>query len=267
MSMIDPNGPAPAPVVDPAAPPVVEDALVVPAAPKTEEPPAPKPAPAKTFTVEDIEKARQEEKDKLYKSLEETRAELAQMRQEREAREKAAADAQAAAEEAARKAAEEEMSAKDLIAQKEAEWNQRFASMQADQERNAALLEQERRFSQLQSYIARRAAEEADSILPELLDEITGSTEEEVENTINRMKAKSEAILANVVQAQRSQRQGMRGAPVTAPPVGPMDNNTEYETVTADDLRNMDMATYAKNRDRLLGAAGARVQNKGLYGS
>lgn len=229
--------------------------------------PTPPPAPAgRTFTAEDIERARREEKDKVYKTLEDTKTELEALRKEREDRQKREADAQRQAEEAAKKAAEDEMSAKELIEQKEREWQARFDQEAAERQRMEATLEMERRYSALQEYRAVRLAEEGDEIVPELRDMVTGNSEEEIEQSLSDLKDRSARILGNVLAAQQQQRAGMRGVPVTAPPVGPMDNEPGYEQVTADDIRNMDMATYSKNRQRLLGAAGSRIQERGLYG-
>jgi len=47
----------------------------------------------------------------------------------------------------------------------------------------------------------------------------------------------------------------------TAPPVGPMETQTEYQTLTAEDIRNMPMEQYAKMRDRLMNA----VPRRGRY--
>src|SRR5882724_1948182 len=53
-------------------------------------PPATETKPTKTFTAEDIERVRKEEKDKLYKSIEDMKGQLAAVTKEREDREKAA---------------------------------------------------------------------------------------------------------------------------------------------------------------------------------
>jgi hypothetical protein len=45
-----------------------------------------------------------------------------------------------------------------------------------------------------------------------------------------------------------------------------MENEMSHQTLTNEDLQNMDMATYAKNRDRILGSLNSRTQDRGLYG-
>jgi hypothetical protein len=239
----------------------------VPPPPKTEgSGPPPEIKPVKTFTAEDIEKARKEEKDKLYKSIEDMKTQLVAVTKEREDREKAAKDAEKAAAAVAKAKADEEKSAKELLAEKEQEWEKRFSQIDADRQRSDALLDQERRFSALQDYRTARLTEEAENIMPELIDYVRGSTQEEIDAAIQLAKEKTATVVGNFQAAQQGQRQGQRTASVTSPPVGPMEqNNQGYETLTADDIRGMDMATYAKRRDQLLGAA-AKNRNQGLFG-
>lgn len=222
--------------------------------------------PSKTFTADDIEKARKEEKDKLYGRLQTMEEELKATKAEREAREKAAKDAEKTAAAEAKKRAEEELSAKELLTQKEAEWEQRFQTIEADRQRSDALLDQERKFASVMDYKTRRLTEEAETIMPELRDYVTGMSEEEIEASLASAIEKTARIVGNIQQATQQQRQQQRGASVTSPPVGPLEQNNEgYETMTADDIRGMDMATYAKNRDRLIKAAKDN-RNKGLFG-
>jgi hypothetical protein len=268
MTIIDP-GTGTKPVVDPAPP--EPTGVVIPKEDPTPPPPPagdPKPpaAPAgKTFTTEDIEKARKEEKDKLYKSIEDMKGELSAMKAEREAREKAAKDAEKAAKDAEKAKTEEEMSAKQLLEQRAQEWEQRFAEMQANQAKAEALLEQERKFSGLMEYRSQRMQAEVDNILPQLIDMISGGSEEEIEQSIERLKAKTAQIVGDVQQAQQAQRQGMPGTKITAPPSGPMEAQPGTETLTAEDIRNMDMNEYGKKRHLLMGAA-AQKRNQGLFG-
>lgn len=222
--------------------------------------------PTKTFTAEDIEKARKEEKDKLYKSIEDMKGQLALVTKEREDREKAAKEAEKAAAAAAKAKADEEKSAKELLAEKEQEWNQKFAQIEADRQRSDALLDQERKFASLMDYRTKRIAEESENIMPELIDYVTGMSEEDIDKAIADAKEKTARIVGNIQQATQQARQQQRGPSVTSPPVGPLEQNSEgYETLTADDIRGMDMATYAKRREQLLGAA-SKNRQRGLFG-
>lgn len=221
---------------------------------------------AKTFTQEDIERIRKEEKDKLYKSIEDMKAQVSNLTKEREEREAALKKQQEQAEAEAKKKAEEEMSAKELLEQQRQEYEARFAQIEADRQRSEALLEREREFSQIQEYRTQRLAAEAENIMPELRDYVTGLTQEEIDASIALAIEKTNAVVTNLRQAQQQQRQQAKGASITSPPTGPIEDTQQgYETMSADDIRGMDMATYAKNRDRLMKAA-SNNRNRGLFG-
>lgn len=271
MSNTNPNEPV---MTDPPGQPPAGDTIQIPKDPPANggpvtDPVIPKadPKAPRTFTMEDIEKVRKEEKDKLYSRIDSMDNELKAMREEREKREAAERKAQEEAAAAQQARQQEEMSAKELLAQKEQEWNQRFSQIEAERQRSEAILEQERRLGALTNYRVNRLQEEQENILPELRDLVTGNSEQEIEASLASLRERTERILGNVQAAQQQQRTGMRGVPVTAPPVGPMDNQPEYETVTAADIAAMDMATYSKYREKLLGASSQRsATNKGLFG-
>lgn len=246
--------------------------IIVPQEPK-EEVKAEEPT-SKYFTEEDINKARQQEKDKLYGRLEEAQNRMKSMEEQLSVLAKEREEAIKQAEEKARAEAElqkqrelEELSAKDLLTKKEDEFNQRintveqewaekFQQLEAERQAQAALLEKERSLQALEVYRQRRVHEESESIIPELIDLIQGNSEEEIENSIGVLRARSSAIIESIQQASQPTR--LKGAPVTAPPTGPLENNTEYQTMTADDIRNMPMDQYAKMRERLLQARPVR---------
>lgn len=247
----------------PQDPPPPEPTLQIPV-----DPPAPQdpPDPDKIFTREDIEKARREEKDKLYSRIEAMDSEVKRLREEREERERLAAE-QAAEEEARRKAeAEEEMSVRELLQAKEQEWQNQFAQVQAEREEERRLFEMERQFQALEQYRLQALQANEDDIMPELRDMVGGNTQEEIDQAVALAKDKTARILANMTAAQQQVRQTQRGASVTAPAAGPMENQTNYQTLTADDIRNMDMDTYRQNREKLLGALGSQTRDQGLYG-
>jgi hypothetical protein len=220
------------------------------------------------FTKDDIEKARKEEKDKLYGRLQAMEAEIAETRKEREERLAAEEAARQEAEAAARRAAEEEMSAKELIEAKDREWSEKIARLEAEREEERRVFEMERQFQELERYRVQALAAAEDEIMPELRgpEDIRGNTPEEIDAAIALAKDKTARILANVQAVQQQARQAQRGVSVTAPPVGPMENDTNYQTLTADDIRNMDMDTYRQNREKILGALGHQTKNQGLYG-
>jgi hypothetical protein len=243
--------------------------ITVPAA--VVEPPAPVPAESR-FTAEDIQKARQQEKDKLYQRLQAQEEQIKGFTAELEAQRKSREEAQAADERKAQEAAaeakrraEEEMSAKDLLAQKEQEWTSRFDQMERQREEERTLFAKEQEFNALQSYIQRRVGEETNEIAPELLDFVGGNSQEEVETSINTVKAKTQAILESVQQAAIQQRASMRGvSPTGYSTTGPMDTDPGTKSYSLTDLRDMPMSEYAKIRGQL-GVGNVAQNQRGLY--
>jgi hypothetical protein len=231
------------------------------------------PAPAEPrFTAEDIQRARQEEKDKLYKRLESVETQnkkfLDEIEQQRAAREAAQAEEEQRRQEAAAQAkalAEADMSAKDLLAQKEQEWTARFTQFEQERAQERALFAKEQEFNALQSYIQRRVGEEQENIAPELLDFVTGNTQAEVESSINTVKEKTQAILESVQQAAIQQRASMRGvSPTGYSTTGPMDTDPGHKSYSLADLSAMPMSEYAKIRGQL-GVGQAAQNQRGLY--
>lgn len=226
----------------------------------------------KTFTEDDVESIRKQEKDKMYKRLEEADIRVKSMEEqmaiiaaEREAARKEAEERAAKEAELLRQRELEELSAKELLLKKEDEFNQRISSVEQEwQARLAeiehqrasqeALLEKERQLQALEHYRQSRLQQEQETIIPELIDLVSGNTEEEIEQSISVLRQRSSAIIESIQQATAQQQGRLRGAPVTAPPVGPMETQTEYQTLTAEDIRNMPMEQYTKMRERLLNA-------------
>lgn len=250
----------------------VGDTITVPVTPTPET----TPVPDARFTAADIERIRKEEKDKLYGRLEETRKAQEQLLAEVEALkgakksevDAAAAQARKEAEEAARKRWEES-EAKDLIASVQSEWEQKFQNLEREREQERLLFQKEQEFSQLQNFVQKRVSEEtaAGNIAPELVDLVSGNTPDEVESSLNILKAKTQAILESVQQAQVAARAQMRGVSSAGYAAsGPMDTTSGTQTYSASDISGMSMAEYAKVRGSLLGAASAQQQNRGLYG-
>jgi hypothetical protein len=250
------------PVDSPAVEQFVEDAM--------------KKTTSKTFTEDDVENIRKQEKDKMYKRLEEADARVKAMEEqlgllstEREKAQKEAEERAAKEAELIRERETSELSAKELLLKREDEFNvklsqieqdykNRFDDIERQRAQQEALLEKEREMQALNSYRNRRLQEEQESIIPELIDLIAGNSEEEVENSIAVLRTRSNAIIESIQQATAQQQSRLRGVPPTAPPVGPMENQTEYQTLTAEDIRNMPMEQYAKMRDRLMNASPRR---------
>ena len=229
--------------------------------------PAPQPDGETYFTQEQVEAIRRQEKDKLYNKIDSMQSQLDAFNADRE-EQKRRAEEEAARAEAERKAREEEeMSAKELLARKEdefeqrlntaqAEWEERFNAQQAENDAQRAVLEQERKYQELESYKARRLTEEAENIMPDLIDFVHGNTEDEIEASISTAIAKSSAIVESIQQAMPQPRTPVRGIPATgSTPIGPMETQTEQQVLTTQDIQSMSMEAYAQNRERLLAAA------------
>lgn len=255
----------------------------VPGAPEVVPPPVvdnPAASTERTFTATEIARARQEEKDKLYPrltaaeeaakahaaQLQAMQSEIAQLSADRQAREAEAAQRVKDAQDAAKAKANDEMSAKELLAESNKEWQGRFDQLLQERERDQAILQKEREFAELQNFTQRRVAEESENIAPELLDLVAGNTREEIEASLSIMKAKTAQILEGVQGAQQFARMNQKGVSLTGYSTsGPMDNDPANQTVSATDLQNMSMSKYAELRGKLgIGNSGSR--DRGLFG-
>jgi hypothetical protein len=233
---------------------------------------------SKLFTEDEVQRIRQQEKDKMYKRLEESDSRVKTMEEQLSVIAKEREDAIHEAEERAKREAEvlrqremEELSAKELLTRKETEFNTRISQVEQEwqskldnieQQRAAqeALLEKERAMQALESYRQRRLTEEQETIIPELRDLVAGNSQDDIENSIAVLRDRSNAIMESIQQAAQSSRP--RGTQVTSPPVGPLDTQMEQQTFSAEDIRNMPMDQYAKMRDRLLSA---RTPGRGRF--
>ena len=222
----------------------------------------------KIFTEDEVENIRKQEKDKLYKRIEEAESRYKSMEEQVTSlasdREKAIKEATEIArkeEEIRRQREFDELSAKELLKRTEdefnvkiknvdAEWQSRFAQIEAERSAQSALLDKERQLREVETYRQRRVHESQDEIIPELIDLVAGNTPEEIEASVEILRQRSAAIIESIQQATQPSR--VRGVVVTSPSVGPMETQTEYQTLNAEDIRNMTMDQYVKMRDRLL---------------
>ena len=225
-----------------------------------------------SFTADDLAKARAQEKQKLYPQMEKMQEELAKAKAlaeelaNKEAEREAERNAKAA-ERAAKKKQEEEqeLTFKELLSKKEQEFQSQLEAERLEREKAFALLDRERQFQDLMSYRAQRIEQERDTIVPQLIDLVSGNTQDEIEQSIATLKDKSAGIMQDVQQATANAKQQMVGARVTAPASGPLDNNSEQQSYTPDSIRDMSLADYAKQRAKLLGTA-ASNRGQGLFG-
>lgn len=223
------------------------------------------------YSADDLAKAREQEKAKLYPQMEKMKEELATLKKARE--EEAAKEAERAAARAAKdaeKAAkakqkeEEELSVKELLSKKEQEWQSQLEAERLERERAFAMLEKEREFQELNNYRQGRLEQERDNIVPELIDLISGNTKDEIEQSISMLKEKSASISSSVQQAMQTAKQQMAGTRITNPAAGPLDNDSSQQSLTPDSIRDLSMAEYAKQRAKLLGTA-ASNRGQGLF--
>jgi len=225
-----------------------------------------------SFTADDLAKARAQEKQKLYPQMEKMQEELAKAKalaedlaskeEQREA-ERNAKNAERAAKK--KQEEEQELTFKELLSKKEQEFQSQLDAERLEREKAFALLDRERQFQDLMSYRAQRIEQERDTIVPQLIDLVSGNTQDEIEQSIAMLKEKSSSILASAQAAMQSAKQQMVGARVTAPASGPLDNDSEQSSYSPDSLRDMSMADYAKQRAKLLGSA-ASNRGQGLFG-
>jgi hypothetical protein len=272
MPLGDPAAAPPAPPAPPAAPapqpvPGVPGVTVV-------MPPAPAPTPGEFLTREEaltlVEKARREEHDKLYPQLSQLSVfeqQVAELTADKTAREAADAEALRLAEEEAECVRLEAQTAVERLAEEQAATNRRMDELAAERDRERVLREKEMEFAELSRYRYDRLQAEAEAIAPQFVDFVRGNTREEIDSSIDAVKAKTAEILEQIggaqLQQRRQQAPGVTGAP-------PIDQNQQFEQreqeFTADDLRNMTMEEYAAMRGPLLQAAGRQVAERGYGG-
>lgn len=238
--------------------------------------PTPPPAAPQAFTAEDIARARQEEKDKLYPEIEKAKAKISEFDKfkqnfETEAQAKADAAAKQAREEAeaAAKAKFEESDAKTLLAEAEQKWQSKFETIQQERASEHALFEREQEYHRLKEYAVAKvnASLQANELAPELADYVSGNNEAEIDASLEFAKQKTQQIVTGIQQAQVQARAAMPGVSTAGfAATGPMDTEPGHKTFTLEELNAMPMSEYAKHRNALLGAQASTQQNRGLYG-
>jgi hypothetical protein len=218
---------------------------------------------AKGYTEDDLKKVREQEKSKLYPQIDSLKEELTLLKKRDEERTAEVERAKAEAELEAKRKAESEMDVRTLLETKEKEWEAQIESIRQEAARKDALLERERQYAELTSYRSRRLEEERDNIIPELVDLISGNSHDEVENSITGLRERSAKILESAQQAIQAQRRDMTGTRTTLPPT--MENNSDSQSFTAEQIAAMSVTEYAKHRGKLMGDS-ANSKNKGIFG-
>lgn len=232
--------------------------------PPGEPPPAQPPRQARsgadvqTFTAEDVERIRQEERARygtVTSQLDELNAEVARYRQTDEERAKAEEKARKDAERAEKKKQEEEMELRDLIAKKDIEWEAKLEEERQARQQALALVEQERRHAGLQSYLSQQMMEKGELIAPQLRKLVAGNSEQEIDIKISELIDISESLLGDTQQLLQRQNAQRPTVGVTAPPIGPVEMTPATRTYTPDDIKALTPEEYAAQRESLLRAA------------
>jgi DNA repair exonuclease SbcCD ATPase subunit len=226
-------------------------------------------ATQKFYTEEDLAKVRSQEKEKLYPEIERLKDQLATLTKEKE--EKAARKAAEAAEKEQKKAEKdkaklkEELDAKDFAEVTANELREQLERERQERERAFALLEQERKFAELQTYRQQAIEANREAIIPQLLDYVQGNTMDEINSSIQSLVERSNSILESAQSAIQQQRKEMPGTRATLPGVGPLETNSEPRQFTAADIASMPMNEYAKVRTQILSAR-AQGKTSGILG-
>jgi len=222
---------------------------------------------------EERERVRQEEKNKLYPELNETKSQLQVLMEEREKNLQAAQAAEQARLEEEQRRQQEEASAKDLITQTEQRFQEQFAQMQQEREMERAVFAKEQQIARLNEYKVTRIAQERDAIAPQFDDLVRGNTPEEIDASIELMKAKTSELVQEFQAAAGTPLNGQRtpspnllpvsGAPTLDP--NALTGQNDQRTLTAQEIYDMPIEEYAQMRGQLTQAASARVREMGLY--
>ena len=216
----------------------------------------------KSYTEDDLKRVREQEKSKLYPQIDSLKEELNLLKKEREERVAVAEAAKIEAEAEAKRKAESEMDTRTLLEQKEKEWESKLEAERLERERAFLLLERERQYAELTNYRTRRLEEERENIIPELVDLISGNTPEEIEQSIAGLRDRSSKIIESAQQANQTSRREMTGTKPTLPPT--MENNSDQQQFSADQLAAMSVTEYAKVRSKLLPGVGSN--DRGIFG-
>ena len=215
--------------------------------------------------------ARAEEKNKLYPELNKFKEEAAAAKaevQEFKAREALRAQEQLARDGEEAKRVQDEADSKlsdiELLKKQIKDTQNALAEEKQARELSNALLVQEHKFSELQSYRSMVIEQNRESINPELIDFIGGNTAEEIDQSVSVLQGKTAAIMESVVSAAQAARQALPGVRVTNP-AGPLDNQSAQQQFTPDYVHNMSAAEYAQKRHLINPGAVNSSRGQGLF--
>lgn len=244
----------------------------------TTEPPPTNPAPPAGVTVtpppappqpvqwseEDVRRIQREAEERVRAQLAEQQAEqqkrydamqaevqmLMNEREQQRQTAEASAEAERQAAEAARQA---ELTAQQRLEEGQSALTSQVATLTEQLAQRDAMIERERQYNDLMSYRAQQIESHADQIMPEMRDFIVGNSREEIDASVNMVVAKTSEVLESVRQARVNQFIAQPGvAPSGNPPTaGPMEQLDGTMNLSAEDIRGMPMADYARFREQL----------------
>lgn len=213
--------------------------------------------PQQYYTADQLEAARQQEKDKLYARLTKQDDMLTAFQQQidalntdKKSRDDALAKAQKDAEDAKKAEEESKLSAQELVRQREAELKIQQQEFQTQMDLKIATMQKEQEFLRLQAYIQRRVNEEIskNTIIPDLVEFISGNTEDEVEASINKVIEKTANIVTGA--AKLTAPQIPSGVSPTGGPAGPFEALSGQQEPTAQEIAAMSMAQFKEYREK-----------------
>jgi len=215
------------------------------------------------------ERVRTEMSQQLRPTIEATnaiQAQLAELQRERDeaAAEKARIEAEAA--EAERQAEVAKMTLTQKFDHLQQETTERFRRIEEERALEQTVFQREREYVAQKEYRDQRLAspEVGGAIMPQLHDLVVIGTQEEVDQSIADMIARTNAVMADVQTAQQQAWMGQRGvSPTGTPASGPLENlpDTTRE-FTSQEIAAMSQAEYARNRPRLLQAASRHMNRR-----
>lgn len=217
------------------------------------------PPETRYFTAEDLERARQQEKDKMYSRLQKNEEQLTEFRStveslmsDKKARDNELAAQRKAAEDEARRLSEEKLSTQQLLEQNKAEFETQQKKLREDMELQITVMKREQDFLRMRGFIQNRINEEinAATIIPDLAEYINGETEEEVEASIQRAKDKTSSIMQGVQSL--TQPTSPMGTSPTGTPFSPLDRlSTDNRPLTREQIQSMNNAEFAAYRKQI----------------
>lgn len=181
-----------------------------------------------------VQNARKQEKDKLYKTLEQREKEAKELQEQLQQ-----------AMEALKKYEEQNLTAEEKVQRELEKLRKEHDELVQALQREKEEAERKARKAELERYKAEKLREAGNEIIPEL---VGGDSEEEIDASIERAKAKYQEIAqqfeAKLKQTQTAQ---IKDAFHSTNPAG-----GNIKPLTAEEIRRMSPEEYAKHREQIL---------------